>query len=347
MLVRLLMKISSISIFILTILSVFPYSLTQAQTEDLKSTIQVDTSDYSFGSVLEGEKIKTSFNISNTGNAPLNIINLIPGCGCLIAKLDSQVVEPGGNLPVSVEFDTRGFIGQQSQQLAINTDNLEQKQLVFTIHGQVEPEVMIEPNRIFISQISAKELIKLPTIKFKVTVNSKSKAEITELLDLSQLLEISDLQIAPKKATFLTKYLTPEKPGLYRDRLSINLKNASRKNYNVPVFIKVQEPLEIIPPALSFGLLKPGSETTKILKLKFPKEMGLKITEVNSENLAISAIVQTGKSKDDSISLQVSIDPSAVKESILTDLVLTTNQEELKEIRVNVFATVPPRIEEP
>ncbi len=327
-------------------LSFFLSSKVIAEIEPLVSTIKVSSSSFDFGNVLEGEKVTAHFQIENTGNAPLNIINFIPSCGCLVAKLDSQIIPAGAILPISAEFDTRGFSGFQSQQIAFNTDNLEQKQVLFTIQGNVEPELLVEPDKIFISQIAPQELLNSPELKFKVSVNTKSKATITDLIDLSQLVEIKDLKISSKQATFVAKYLLPTKSGLFRDRLSIILKDGSQKSYNVPIFIKVEDQLEITPPALSFGLIQPGGKITKKLKIKFQKELQLKILSLTSENPAISAELDPKLSNDNTLVVNVTIDPDQVQENILTDLILTTNQADLSELRVNVFATIPPILED-
>lgn len=339
------MKIAKFRFLSLILLSTSLAFQANAQTDEMVSVLNIPKYSVDFGTVVEGKKVTGDFQIENKGNAPLNIINFIPNCGCLIPKLDSKTIEPGASLPVQIEFDTRGFAGEQSKQVVFNTDNLDQKQVVFTLKGSIEPELRIEPRRIFLPQISAKELEQLPDVQFTATVNPKSKATITDILDLSQLIEIKNLKITAKKATFSANYLLAEKSGLVRDRLTVVLKDANRKSYNIPVFVKIEDQLELIPPALSFGLLEGEKPVTKKLKIKFQKDLKLKITEIESNNPAISAVLDT-KSSDDSLLLLVTIDPQLVQANILSDLILTTNQEKNPEIRVNVFATIPPVLED-
>src|SRR5258708_6667739 len=67
---------------------------------------QIDTANYTtikwmdsvkdFGTVPQGEKVKIVFHFLNSGDKPLFIASVKPGCGCTLADYTKSAVLPGG-----------------------------------------------------------------------------------------------------------------------------------------------------------------------------------------------------------------------------------------------------------
>ena len=100
------------------------------------TTIQWIDSVKDFGIVPFGEKVKIVFSFLNTGNKPLYISSVRPGCGCTLADFTKSAVLPGEKGEVTAEYDSNhGMPGQQVHKtvtVTCNAKNETTSVLVFT-----------------------------------------------------------------------------------------------------------------------------------------------------------------------------------------------------------------------
>src|SRR4051812_27544946 len=59
------------------------------------TTVQWIDSLVDFGSVKEGEDVDIKFRFKNTGNKPLIVASVVPGCGCTVPEYTKEPVMPG------------------------------------------------------------------------------------------------------------------------------------------------------------------------------------------------------------------------------------------------------------
>ena len=78
---------------------------------------------YDFGSVSNGEKINTSFILTNTGQSELKIRTTKSTCGCAVAKLEKKSLQPGESTEMEVTFDSKGRKGTQQKSISIYTND--------------------------------------------------------------------------------------------------------------------------------------------------------------------------------------------------------------------------------
>ena len=101
------------------------------------TTMTLDKTDYKFEKVKEGEIVKTSVKVTNTGNEPLVIVSCKGSCGCTTPQCPTSPIAPGQSVDVPIKFDTQGKAGSQSKDVTI-TANTVPAQTKFRIHGEVE-----------------------------------------------------------------------------------------------------------------------------------------------------------------------------------------------------------------
>ena len=59
------------------------------------TSITWDKTQVDFGKIPEGEKLNIAYDFTNSGNAPLVIKRVEPGCGCTVAETPTAPVAPG------------------------------------------------------------------------------------------------------------------------------------------------------------------------------------------------------------------------------------------------------------
>jgi hypothetical protein len=60
---------------------------------------------YDFGRIPKRPDVAHVFAVQNTGDADLEIRNLVTSCGCTVAQLSSSVIPPGQRADLTVTFD--------------------------------------------------------------------------------------------------------------------------------------------------------------------------------------------------------------------------------------------------
>ena len=105
------------------------------------TTIEFGESEYDFGTVAEGEKVKHVYNFKNTGSEPLIISNAKATCGCTVPQWPREPIAPGDSGELTVVFDTKnkGKVGGQLQTKRVTiTANTDPVNSYVNIKGKVE-----------------------------------------------------------------------------------------------------------------------------------------------------------------------------------------------------------------
>jgi hypothetical protein len=103
------------------------------------TTITYEQTDFDFGSVKEGEKVKHTFKFKNTGSEPLVISNAKGSCGCTVPKWPSEPIAPGATGQIDVEFDSKGKPGKQTKRVTVNANTVP-AQTFLNITGNVDKD---------------------------------------------------------------------------------------------------------------------------------------------------------------------------------------------------------------
>ncbi|MBX2844604.1 MAG: DUF1573 domain-containing protein [Saprospiraceae bacterium] len=107
-----------------------------------QTTIAFDKEKHDFGQIKEGEKVKTTFQLTNSGDHDL-IINRAQGsCGCTVpdvSEFKNKPIKPGESVEVDVEFDSRNRTGNQTKQVKFY-GNIAPNPTTVTITAKVEAD---------------------------------------------------------------------------------------------------------------------------------------------------------------------------------------------------------------
>jgi hypothetical protein len=89
-----------------------------------KPAIKFEKLLHDFGRVKETDVLRHEFIITNTGTAPLEVLDVKPGCpSCTTALPWDRKVEPGKTGKIPIEFRTRGFSGTVSKSITVTCND--------------------------------------------------------------------------------------------------------------------------------------------------------------------------------------------------------------------------------
>ncbi len=95
--------------------------------------------EFNFGTVAEGEKVKHTYNFKNAGSEPLVLSNAVGSCGCTVPIWPREPIAPGASGEIVVEFNSQGKPGERDQKVTI-TANTNPAQTFLSLQGTVEPQ---------------------------------------------------------------------------------------------------------------------------------------------------------------------------------------------------------------
>lgn len=110
---------------------------TATENTEANTTIQWIDSNRDMGTIDEGQKLEVAFRFKNTGNKPLVIKHVQPGCGCTAADIPNEPIAPGQEGVIKGVFDSHGREGIQNKSMTVYT-NTEAKQHVVSFSVNVK-----------------------------------------------------------------------------------------------------------------------------------------------------------------------------------------------------------------
>ena len=100
------------------------------------TTIAFNETEFNFGKVKAGEKVRHEYKFKNTGSEPLIISNAKGSCGCTVPEWPKEPIPVGGSGSIMVEFDSKNKNGNQTKQVTV-TANTDPPQSIIYIKGEV------------------------------------------------------------------------------------------------------------------------------------------------------------------------------------------------------------------
>jgi hypothetical protein len=109
----------------------------EVTTEDPASftTIEWLDTEKDFGKINEGQQLEVSFRFKNTGDKPLVIRSVRPGCGCTVADPPKEPIAPGAEGVIKGSFNSQGREGMNHKEIYVdaNTKEAQNHVLKFTV----------------------------------------------------------------------------------------------------------------------------------------------------------------------------------------------------------------------
>lgn len=108
------------------------------KSEQEKSLVVKDQV-FDFGKVTLGDTTQHEFSFTNIGTQKIRIVDIRPGCTCLVSKLDASVIEPQQSINLLVKYvpDTDdASLSDVDRMIAVRTTDV-QKIIILHMRGKV------------------------------------------------------------------------------------------------------------------------------------------------------------------------------------------------------------------
>lgn len=105
--------------FLLTLFALALVFQANAQDQPAGAVISFKEKSIDFGDLTQGDKVSHTFQLTNTGTAPLIISNVAATCGCTVPSWPKEPIAPGKSAEIQVSFNSTGKMGKQNSVVRI------------------------------------------------------------------------------------------------------------------------------------------------------------------------------------------------------------------------------------
>jgi len=103
---------------------------------------------HDFGRIPPIRKVTHRFQALNTGDAPVRILQVRPGCGCTSVVLGQNLIPPGGRVELEVTFDPGSFQGRVNKSVVVHADDLRSPIQTVSFQAEVYRNVVLTSNAV-------------------------------------------------------------------------------------------------------------------------------------------------------------------------------------------------------
>jgi len=132
---------------------------------------------YDFGKIKQGDEPAYEFVFKNEGDALLTIKNVETSCGCTAALVSEKKVEPGKSGKIKVTFSSRGYSGEVTKHIYVDSDDPLAPRLQLKISAAVDvpPQPRIDLDKY---TYDAGLLVEGDALQAQVTVKNRGELEL-------------------------------------------------------------------------------------------------------------------------------------------------------------------------
>lgn len=122
------------------------------------SKLDIPESEFNFGRVSQHASVAHTFWLKSTGDEPVEIVKVIPGCGCTKAPLKDSLLAPGDSTELTIIFETRSYRGQVTKKPYVELKDGSREYVKIYTELLPKPEeampISLDPVRLDVSQFT-------------------------------------------------------------------------------------------------------------------------------------------------------------------------------------------------
>jgi hypothetical protein len=297
------------------------------------------------GKVDSGARLALDFAIRNEGDAPLEITDVKPACGCTVAEYD-RVIAPGATGAVHAVVDTTNFAGAFSKSITVFTNDPETPKLQLAVRAEIEPYLFVQPGfaRFIQPQGSAPG-----EVKEIIWTKSFDDLKILELQSPYPYLTVSQRKAegdepreggtGPQWVVTLRFDYEAAPVGTLADWVVIKTNHPRQSEIRIPVSGFVRPMIAVTPAEADFGEIEVAEPQVARMILRSFDPAGIEVTSATSDVPGVKVEVspiEEGKR----FNLVVTLLPDMPKGKVEGMITIRTTSESKPVVEVPLKATV-------
>jgi hypothetical protein len=220
-----------------------------AGTDGPRPIIEVPETSKDGGVFEEGTVVPFQFEVTNGGQADLEIAQVKPSCGCTDAKWD-RVIKPGARGTIKAEMHTDYFRNSVTKHMTIFSNDPTRPQIELTITARVLPRVKISPDPDALLVVGDKAV----TQEFTLERSGGQPMKILQVIPYAPYIK-ADATALPGPGHYkLTITAMPDAP-LGRSKVAVVVWTDLQQGGALTFIITVDRGIVPIPPMVFYGFV--------------------------------------------------------------------------------------------
>lgn len=211
--------------------------------------IACEQPEFDFGEIDNNQVVEHTFVVRNDGDGVLEIARVRPACGCTVASISSQRLEPGQTADITSRLSLQGRVGVQHKTIAVESNDPNNPVFTLTMKGTALTEVVVNPQRIFVNDL----MPDTPT-EHRIDILSNASAPMTlRSASAGNPLLTTDIEVVEEGRRYAVIVRTPTNlpRGATYGRVLIETDNAKMPSIQVPFQFNVVGELAVAPEELA------------------------------------------------------------------------------------------------
>lgn len=217
-----------------------------AATIQAEPKLTFSEAEFNFGYVPQHATVSHVFWLYSSGDQPLNITKIVPGCSCTRMPVEKDILPTGDSLKLVLTFDTRMYRGAVTKHPKIYTNQADSvSQLIFHAIATTRPDslrpIQIVPYKLDISQYA-------DHVRDRIDFEIKNVSD--QDLDLQLIAFPSDLvtvdlpsKVAAGQTASGTVTLKPDALDKHFERsFTFQVSDETGSRFTVPMIRKIEKP---------------------------------------------------------------------------------------------------------
>jgi len=323
-----------------------PQAAAQKAPEGPRPVIDITEKIKDFGTVAKGEKLRAVFEVRNTGNAPLEVTQVRPTCGCTVASFD-HTIPPGGTGKITAEVDTTGFSGPVSKAVLVFSNDPATPQVNVVIKADVRAFIEVLPRPLVIfrnvlqGEPATEKLVLLAADGSDFKVEGAESSGGPYQLTYKQMEEKERVPERKGSQWELTVTVPANAPeGMLNHKLVVKTNAPKAREVTINVTGAVRPVVQVIPAQVNFGTVGGDAlvgQNFLVVNNRQGAELQLSDVKVDNANFSTEVIpLQAGQRYQVAVSMKAGV-PKGTQKATVT---ITTSDPLRKLLEVPVQAVV-------
>ena len=301
-----------------------------------------------FNLVPKGDKVVHEFKVRNDGNAPLNLTDVHPACGCTVAEFDN-VIAPGTVGTIRATLDTVNEAGPIAKSIAVFTNDPENPKLQLVIKATVKPYIAALPGYARFNYVQGEPI---GTITQSIWSTDDQPMNVLSVKSPYEYVKVSfrragSEELHPKsegRPNWLVDVtIDPYSPiGALRRYIDVQTDHPKQKLVRIPISGFVRPRQHVTPEQLDFGQLQTDSlPLYRTLAFTNFISRGIEVKDIETGHFALTAEAnEIGRKDGHRFQLKFEITAEMPKGTFETTVKIHTTDEKNPLIEVPVKGSV-------
>ena len=242
------------------------------------------------GKVKKGEPIRHEFTIRNTGDAPLEITEVKPSCGCTVADYD-RVIAPGASGAVALVVKTDSFGGGIAKSVTVFTNDTGNPRLNLVVKAIVHEPVVARPGYARFMTVQGQPVD--PSVQ-TLSTNDGSKIEVLSVRSPYSFVKAEHAREEGETGRWKIELsLDRDAPvGPLADYVVVRTSHPEQPEVKIAVSGLVRPIISVAPRVADFGRRELDEPQSKSLEVKNLGPAAIELTEATSDVEGLEAVIE-------------------------------------------------------